>query len=58
MFMILLSLSAGGVAIMGVSKTMMFDVFMKALPQTVDPMFANNYVFALSLANLIGKNYD
>ena len=55
MFTILLTISAGGIAIMGVSKTLMFDVFMKALPQTVDPTFANNYVLTLSFGNLLGK---
>jgi hypothetical protein len=55
MFTILLTISAGGIAMFSVAKTMMGDVFMKALPAVVDPVFCTNYVLMLSVGNLLGK---
>jgi MFS family permease len=55
MFTILLTISAGGIAMFSVAKTMMGDVFMKALPAVVDPVFCTNYVLMLSVGNLLGR---
>jgi hypothetical protein len=55
LFTILLTISAGGIAMFSVAKTMMGEVFMRSLPSIVDPVFCSNYVLMLSLGNLLGK---
>lgn len=44
-----------GIAVLGVAKTMMTDMFASALPQMVTAAFATVYVQMTSVANMVGR---
>jgi MFS family permease len=44
-----------GIGVLGVAKTMMTDLFGRALPQLVDGAFAATYVLMISAFNMIGR---
>lgn len=44
-----------GIGVLGVAKTMMTDIFGRALPHIVDGAFAATYVVMISVFNMIGR---
>ena len=50
-----LGVATGGLALIGVSKVMMGEIFTKSLPDIVTPAFTSNYVLMLSVASVIGR---
>ena len=46
---------AAGLAVIGVARTMMSDIFGSALPDIVDGGFAATYVFMISVFNMSGR---
>lgn len=44
-----------GIGVLGVAKTMMSDIFGRALPELVDGAFAATYVLMISAFNMVGR---